>query len=143
MKACGDAGRWEEALALMEGMRRDGTPPMETTYTTAMKACGTAGEWERALELFREMQDMGIPPTEQCFTAAIRACAKADTTEKASSLLAQMRAAPGIRTNMSAYRAMMDAHCRAGDWASALRVLEDARRDRLKPTTGDLRMVIE
>lgn len=37
MKACGDAGRWEEALALMDDMRRDGTPPMETTYTTAVR----------------------------------------------------------------------------------------------------------
>ena len=36
MKACGDAGRWTEALALMDDMRRDGTPPMETTYTTAV-----------------------------------------------------------------------------------------------------------
>lgn len=36
MKACGDAGRWKEALALMEDMRRDGMPPMETTYTTAV-----------------------------------------------------------------------------------------------------------
>lgn len=36
MKACGDAGRWKEALALMDDMRRDGTPPMETTYTTAV-----------------------------------------------------------------------------------------------------------
>lgn len=44
---------------------------------------------------------------------------------------------------MPAYRAVIDAHCKAGDWASALRFLEDARRDRLKPTTGDLRMMVE
>lgn len=37
MKACGDAGRWEEALAVMDDMRRDGIPPMETTYTTAVR----------------------------------------------------------------------------------------------------------
>lgn len=36
MKACGDAGRWKEALTLMDDMRQDGTPPMETTYTTAV-----------------------------------------------------------------------------------------------------------
>ncbi|CAM9904722.1 unnamed protein product [Scytosiphon promiscuus] len=143
MKACGDAGRWEEALALMDDMRRDGTPPMETTYTTAMKACGTAGKWERALKLFREMQDMDIPPTEQCFTAAIRALCGSGLTNEASSLLLQMRADSGIRTNMSVYRAVMDAYCRAGDWASALRLLEDARKDRLKPTTGDLRTMVE
>eukprot|EP00752_Nemacystus_decipiens_P004629 g4224.t1 len=143
MKACGDAGRWKEALALMDDMRRDGTPPMETTYTTAMKACGAAGEWQQALRLFQEMQEVGIPPTEQCFTAAIRACAKADKTTKASSLLLEMRAARGVSTNMSSYRAVMDAHCRAGDWASAQGLLEDARRDQLKPGAGDLRAMVE
>eukprot|EP00903_Cladosiphon_okamuranus_P006782 g6610.t1 len=143
MKACGDAGRWKEALALMDDMRRDGTPPMETTYTTAMKACGAAGEWEQALKLFQEMQAIGIPPTEQCYTAAIRACAKADKTAKASSLLLKMRAARGVSTNMSSYRAVMDAYCRAGDWAAAQGILEDARRDQLKPDAGDLRAMVE
>ncbi|CAM9228412.1 unnamed protein product [Pylaiella littoralis] len=143
MKACGDAGQWEKALALMDDMRRDGMPPMETTYTTAMKACGSTGEWEQTLKLFYEMQSIGIPPTEQCYTAAIRACAKADKTEKAYSLLLKMRAAQGVKTNLSSYRAVMHAHCRAGDWASALGLLEDARRDQIKPGTGDLRAMVE
>lgn len=37
----------------------------------------------------------------------------------------------------------MDAHCRSGDWASAQGLLEDARRDQLKPGTGDLRAMVE
>ncbi|CAM9617158.1 unnamed protein product [Ectocarpus fasciculatus] len=148
MKACGDAGRWEEALAVMDDMRRDGIPPMETTYTTAMKACGSVGKWKQALELFDEMKGIGIAPTEQCYTAAIRACAKADKAskdkdQKALSLLLQMCAAPGVSTNMSSFRAVMDAYCRAGDWASALRLLEDARRYQLKPNTADLRTMVE
>ncbi|CAM9673784.1 unnamed protein product [Ectocarpus sp. 6 AP-2014] len=143
MKACGDAGRWQEALAVMDDMRRDGIPPMETTYTTAMKACGSVGKWEQALKLFDEMKGIGIAPTEQCYTAAIRACAKADKARKASSLLLQMCSAPGVSTNMSSFRAAMDAYCRAGDWASALRLLEDARRYQLKPNTADLRTMVE
>ncbi|CAM9274213.1 unnamed protein product [Ectocarpus sp. 12 AP-2014] len=146
MKACGDAGRWEEALAVMDDMRRDGIPPMETTYTTAMKACGSVGKWEQALKLFDEMKGIGIAPTEQCYTAAIRACAKADKAriaEKASSLLLKMCSAPGVSTNMSSFRAVMDAYCRTGDWASALRLLEDARRYQLKPNTADLRTMVE
>ncbi|CAM9220165.1 unnamed protein product [Laminaria digitata] len=143
MKACGDAGRWEQALGLMDDMRRDGMPPMETTYTTAMKACGSAGEWKRALYLFDEMRDTGIPPTELCFTAVIKACAKADETEKALSLLQGMRIAQGVRTNMASYRAVMYAYARAGDWASALGLLEDARREELQPSTGDLRTLVQ
>ena len=54
-----------------------------------------------------------------------------------------MRAARGVSTNMSSYRAVMDAHCRSGDWASAQGLLEDARRDQLKPGTGDLRAMVE
>lgn len=63
--------------------------------------------------------------------------------EKAGSLLLDMRATRGVPTNMSSYRAVMDAHCRAGDWASALGLLEDSRRDKLKPGTGELRAMVE
>lgn len=64
-------------------------------------------------------------------------------TEKALSLLREMRAAQGVRTNMASYRAVMYAYSRAGDWASALGLLEDARREELQPTTGDLRTLVQ
>ena len=54
-----------------------------------------------------------------------------------------MRAAQGVRTNMASYRAVMYAYCRAGDWASALGLLEDARREELQPSTGDLRTLVQ
>lgn len=54
-----------------------------------------------------------------------------------------MRAAQGVRTNMASYRAVMYAYSRAGDWASALGLLEEARREELEPSTGDLRTLVQ
>lgn len=54
-----------------------------------------------------------------------------------------MRAAQGVRTNMASYRAVMYAFSRAGDWASALGLYEDARREELQPSTGDLRTLVQ
>lgn len=54
-----------------------------------------------------------------------------------------MRIAQGVRTNMASYRAVMYAYARAGDWASALGLLEDARREELQPSTGDLRTLVQ
>ena len=64
-------------------------------------------------------------------------------TDKAHALLVEMRAARGVSTNMSSYRAVIDAYCRAGDWGSAQGLLEDARRDQLKPGAVDLRTLVE
>lgn len=64
-------------------------------------------------------------------------------TENAMSLLREMRAAPGVRTNMSVYSALIAAYCRSGDWAAALGLLEDARKEQHKPATGDFRMSLK
>lgn len=64
-------------------------------------------------------------------------------TGEAMSLLQEMRAAQGVPTNMASYRAIISAYCRAGDWAPATGLLEDARKEQLKPDTGDLRMLVQ
>lgn len=63
--------------------------------------------------------------------------------EKALSLLQEMRMAPGVSTNDAVYRSIIFASCEAGDWVTALGLVEDARRENLKPGTGNLRMIVQ
>lgn len=42
MKACGNAGKWEEALKLFQEMQDIGIPPAEQCFTAAIRACARA-----------------------------------------------------------------------------------------------------
>lgn len=43
MKACGNTGRWENALELLTGMQKEGIALDKFTYGIAMNACGAVG----------------------------------------------------------------------------------------------------
>lgn len=45
MRACAQAGRWEEALALLNNMTAKGLAPDEWSYNTAIHACAQAGKY--------------------------------------------------------------------------------------------------
>lgn len=59
------------------------------------------------------------------------------------SLLQEMRMAPGVSTNDAVYRSIIFASCEAGDWVTAIGLVEDARRENLTPGTGNLRMIVQ
>ena len=44
IKACGDAGQWEEALEVLGEMARVGVTPDAVTYNAAIAACGKGGQ---------------------------------------------------------------------------------------------------
>ncbi|CAM9855373.1 unnamed protein product, partial [Choristocarpus tenellus] len=69
------SGKWEEALSLLEEMRRAGPHchPNVKTYTAAISACGRAGQWKRACELHERMQEEGLVPDPVSFNAVINA----------------------------------------------------------------------
>lgn len=46
IRACGDAGRLDEALALMDEMDRKGVKASVVTYGTAVAACQRQGDWK-------------------------------------------------------------------------------------------------
>lgn len=46
IRACGDAGRLSEALALMDEMERKGVKASVVTYGTAVSACQRQGDWK-------------------------------------------------------------------------------------------------
>lgn len=55
------AGRWEDALAVMEEMVvEEGVAPNSVTYASAINACGKAKQLDRALALLKEGGLAGI-----------------------------------------------------------------------------------
>lgn len=108
MKACGNAGKWEEALSLLgemerasqghRGARGDYPPrppppsPDEVSYSTAIAACGRAGELGHVVGLLDRMPGQGLTPGAAAFTTAMAACRKGGRPGQVTDLLARMRA---------------------------------------------------
>ncbi|CAM9780566.1 unnamed protein product, partial [Hapterophycus canaliculatus] len=65
MGACGKAGRWEEALRLLDELHDFGLVPDAISYNTAAAACARAENWDRAQEIIDRGRDAGAiaPPT--------------------------------------------------------------------------------
>jgi pentatricopeptide repeat protein len=63
LTACERAGRWEDALALLAAMERDGPPPDEVTVRSALFACCAAAppRIAEALALFRRVEAGAFP----------------------------------------------------------------------------------
>lgn len=74
----GTAGDWRGALALLDGMAAEGTPPDDSSCSLAARACGRTGAWEEAVALLRRSEDdLGVKPSERMYGSAMQACGKA------------------------------------------------------------------
>merc|ERR1711904_202411 len=72
ISACEKGGQWEQALALLDKMRKNGvTPPDVISFNAAISACGKGGQWRRAVSLLDEMPKCGVTPDVISFNAAI------------------------------------------------------------------------
>lgn len=60
INALGMAGRWEDALGVMEDMVLEQVTPNSVTYASAINACGKSRQLRRALGLLREAHLAGI-----------------------------------------------------------------------------------
>lgn len=60
MGACGKAGRWEEALRLLDELSDFGLSPDAISYNTAAAACARAENWDRAQETVDRGRDAGV-----------------------------------------------------------------------------------
>lgn len=54
------AGRWQDALGVMEDMVMEGVAPNSLTYASAINACGKSRQLARALDLLSEARLAGI-----------------------------------------------------------------------------------
>lgn len=57
--ACGRAGRWQEALLLLDEISVQGLVPNRVSYNTAAAACGSVNKWHTALEVLNRGRRAG------------------------------------------------------------------------------------
>jgi pentatricopeptide repeat protein len=99
MAAASDAGNWQHALQLMDGLRPGGSTrfrfphlsPDLMSYGIAINACATGARWRDALGLLSECRaTMPLAVNTHVFNAALQACAQAGKWKEAVLVLQEM-----------------------------------------------------
>jgi pentatricopeptide repeat protein len=111
MTALGDAGRWQEALALLDEMSSsDGNAPPPTTpcFNAAINALASAGQWQGALSTLTRMKEEDVMPNAQSYCTVIAACGRGGRFGDAQALLREMREC-GMKPAVYAYSAAIQA----------------------------------
>eukprot|EP00752_Nemacystus_decipiens_P001374 g1362.t1 len=88
ISALGRAGKWKEAVQVLDGMGKGGDGgdrPDHFAYAAAINACGKAGRPVEAVALLAEMPTRRVKPDVVCFGAAIAALAEVAGTQNRSS----------------------------------------------------------
>ena len=120
---CGAAGRWEEALETLRLAARQGMTPTLIAYNATLGAMGKAGEWQEAQRLLNEMRHRSSARSPQSSGAA---------------LPVRGAAAPDVYS----YTSVIDAFAKAGELERALRILEDMRHARVRPSLATLNALV-
>eukprot|EP00434_Breviolum_minutum_P016627 symbB.v1.2.014659.t1/scaffold1077.1/size139779/6 len=121
VNACGNAGRWEQALQLVEDLR----PILNSfAFTGLLTACGNAQRWQMAIQLLSSEDFGNLCRNAFCFSAAIAACGKAAQWQWAMKLFRRM---PDdlVQPNEICLNAALNAACERGKngthpWREAL-----------------------
>eukprot|EP00930_Biecheleria_cincta_P101014 TRINITY_DN92642_c0_g1_i1.p1 TRINITY_DN92642_c0_g1~~TRINITY_DN92642_c0_g1_i1.p1 ORF type:complete len:377 (+),score=76.37 TRINITY_DN92642_c0_g1_i1:114-1244(+) len=83
--------QWQQAVALMEELQREGEPPSSTALSAAIGACGKGLQWQRALELLDDIRRSGETPHIVSYNAAVGACSRSRQLVRALQLVEDMR----------------------------------------------------
>jgi len=91
ISACGFAGRWREAMELIQTQRADPrVRPNIVSYTSAISACARSGRFVEAEELFSDMKNDGIEPDRVSYNSLIYAFEVGNQPEKAVAIWEEM-----------------------------------------------------
>jgi pentatricopeptide repeat protein len=123
------AGKWEQAVGVLNRAQALGITPNTVMYNTAVSALGKAGQLEAAEELFNTCP----APDAVTFETLIAAHGMAGDAEKAESLLREMRAV-GHTPQDYAYCGIVAAYSLRGNWKAALKVKERAAAEGVPPS---------
>jgi pentatricopeptide repeat domain-containing protein 1 len=146
---CGRTGRWQPALALVEGMAAVGLAPDPSAHLQgALLACKEADppRWEEALGLLDRLNAATAEPATAaaCYALALGACGKAGRWQAAldrlrgflepasssspfSSPSSTPEAAATAAVEEGCFEAVLEACARAGRWEEALALLREAQ----------------
>jgi pentatricopeptide repeat protein len=123
------AGKWEDAVGVLDRARALGITPNTVMYNTAVSALGKAGKLDAAQELFHACP----APDAVTFETLIAAHGMAGDAEAAESLLREMRAA-GHTPQDYAYCGIVAAYSLRGNWKAALKVKDRAAAEGVSPS---------
>jgi pentatricopeptide repeat protein len=136
--ACGKAGMWEPALALLAEAAAAGLPCDARAATSAISACAQARRWKEALTVVHDMrrlsQQLGAarlpPPDAVMYTLAVAACRSAGQHSAALDLLALVRAdsVPVTPQLANALLQCAAAACTGSAAAAALELVSELER---------------
>lgn len=135
IEAYSKAGRWQNALELLEEMEKGGIEPSSITYSVTISACGNGGNWEMALELLERMRRKSLSINLITYNSAITALSKAAKRhsksglnsillwKRAVGLLEQMKN-DGIEPDGFSYSSAITCCGAEGQWEEALNIIE-------------------
>jgi pentatricopeptide repeat protein len=103
ISCCGAEGLWEEALQIIDMMRRGGprTQPNKVAYTAAITSCGRAGQADCAIRLFDEMKEQGLQIDRVAYNALFSALRVAKKSDAAYRLWDEMVGTRDVSTTTS------------------------------------------
>ncbi|DBA66999.1 TPA: hypothetical protein ACH3X2_002107 [Trebouxia sp. C0005] len=123
------AGKWEQAVTLLQKSRAMGIIPNTIMYNTAMSSLGKSGQWEAAERLFAEVPEPDAV-TYETLIAAYGMAGQANLAEIAFKYMLEAQHTP----RDYAYCGLIAAHSMQGNWKAALRVRSRMRQAGAKPT---------
>ncbi|CAE7494707.1 unnamed protein product [Symbiodinium sp. CCMP2456] len=114
LAACEKGARWEEALQLLQHMRRLQIQATAIAMNSAIGACGRGERWESALQLYAELVEGGADAGNRTQSALMTSLARGAQWTQAIHMLQQMSS-----PNIVVHTATAEACARAGRWQEA------------------------
>lgn len=138
INACAEAGRPDEALAVLQGVRSYGLTPNIVCYGAAAKACISRVRWREALALLDDARRSNVPPDAPLYRAVLRCCWQARQWKSVVRLCADMHML-GFHVDENTYRQLMDTLARAGQTDLALETMTQMVRGQAGGSGGTSR----
>lgn len=137
INACAEAGRTDEALAVLASVRSYGLAPNVYCYSAAAKSCLARNRWRDALELLAEAQALGVPADATLYRTVLRCCWQARQWKSVLQLYGEMLAR-GLEVDARMYHQLMDAVARAGQAELASDLLQEMAANGVRPLDATL-----
>ena len=121
INACGRAGDWQRAVAMIAAMRSQMVKQDTIVYNSAISACARAKYWQPALSLLDMLSGSSLPPDTLTFNSLINACG--ELWQLGIHLISLMQVSQAVADTIS-YNSAMRACTHAKQWWYALNLLK-------------------
>ena len=122
ISVCEKAGRWQQALHLLEDVRTKHLRADCLLYGGVIAACGRAGKWQQGLCLLQEAEQMLLQTNLITYSTAISACEQAGEWQQAVHLLHSI-ATKRMKLDTICLNTVISAFARVGEWLAAMTLL--------------------